>query len=61
MVDKTKDGATLAPDADARRSWLEENTEAFSAQAAWHARHPHPLSDLIVEPRKPSSWVSQDG
>ena len=51
MVHKPKDGGALTPDADARRQhWLEENALAFEAQAEWHARHPHPLSDIIVEP-----------
>lgn len=51
MVDKPKDGVALTSDADARRRyWLEENGAAFAAQAEWHARHPHPLSDIIVEP-----------
>lgn len=54
MVHKPKDGAALTPDADARRYWLEENAAAFAAQAEWHARHPHPLSDILVEPGKHS-------
>lgn len=55
MVDKPKDGASLTSDADVRRRyWLEENALAFAAQAEWHARHPHPLSDILVEPGKHS-------
>lgn len=37
--------------ADARhRQWLEDNAEAFAAQAAWHERHGHPLSGIMVGP-----------
>lgn len=36
---------------DARRkAWLEENAEAFNAQAAWHASNPHPLADIMAGP-----------
>jgi hypothetical protein len=54
MADK-KDGRALTRDADPRRRyWLEESAAAFAAQAGWQARYPHPLSDIIVEPGKPS-------
>ena len=33
-----------------RRKWLDENAEAFAAQAAWHARNGHPVSDIITAP-----------
>ncbi len=33
-----------------RREWLEENSEAFTAQAAWHDRHGHPLADILAIP-----------
>ena len=33
-----------------RRRWLEENADAFEAQAAWHARHGHPLADILAGP-----------
>ncbi len=42
--------------ASARRAqWLEENAEAFEAQAAWHERRGHPLADIISAPGG-SSW-----
>jgi len=37
--------------ADARRRrWLEDNAEAFAAQAEWHARNDHPLSGIMAGP-----------
>jgi antitoxin CcdA len=33
-----------------RRHWLEENSEAFAAQSAWHERNGHPLADILVGP-----------
>ncbi len=33
-----------------RRQWLEENADAFAAQAEWHDRHGHPLADILAEP-----------
>jgi antitoxin CcdA len=37
--------------ADARRTqWLEENAQAFAAQAAWHEQHGHPLADILLAP-----------
>jgi antitoxin CcdA len=33
-----------------RRRWLAENAEAFAAQADWHARHGHPLADILAGP-----------
>lgn len=35
--------------------WLHQNAEAFSAQAAWHERHGHPLADIMSAPGG-SSW-----
>ena len=53
MVDKQKDGTARTSDADTRRLyWLEENALAFAAQAEWHERHPHPLSEILVQPGK---------
>lgn len=44
--------------ADARRrKWLDENAEAFAAQAEWHERNGHPLADIIASPGK-TSWTS---
>lgn len=37
--------------AEARRQrWLEENAEAFAAQAEWHARNAHPLAEIMAGP-----------
>lgn len=33
-----------------RRQWLQQNAEAFAAQAAWHDRNGHPLADIISSP-----------
>jgi antitoxin CcdA len=38
-----------------RRRWLEENAEAFAAQAEWHARNGHPLADILAFPGR-TSW-----
>lgn len=51
MVHKPKDDAALTPDVDPRRYWLEENAAAFAAQAAWNARHPHPLAEILIDPK----------
>ena len=33
--------------------WLQQNAEAFAAQAAWHERHGHPLADIMSGPGGP--------
>jgi len=33
-----------------RRQWMEENAQAFAAQAEWHERNGHPLADIMVGP-----------
>ena len=38
-----------------RRRWLEENADAFAAQAEWHARNGHPLADILASPGR-TSW-----
>jgi antitoxin CcdA len=44
--------------AEARRhQWLDENADAFVAQAEWHERNGHPLADIIASPGG-SSWKS---
>lgn len=35
--------------------WLQQNAEAFAAQAAWHERHGHPLADIMTTPGS-ASW-----
>jgi len=42
--------------AEARhKKWVAENTDAFAAQADWHAHNGHPLAEIIVGPGG-SSW-----
>ncbi len=36
-----------------RAQWLNESAAAFSAQAAWHEKHGHPLADIIFGPLAP--------
>lgn len=44
------------PVAQARQSqWLEQNADAFAAQAAWHDRNGHPLADIMSGPGR-STW-----
>lgn len=50
MTDKPKNCAAAGREVDARL-WLEENAPAFAAQADWHARHPHPLAEILIDPR----------
>ena len=38
-----------------RRKWLEENAEAFTAQAKWHSENGHPLADILASPSR-ASW-----
>lgn len=38
-----------------RRKWLDENADAFAAQAEWHERNGHPLADIIASPGR-ASW-----
>jgi antitoxin CcdA len=38
-----------------QKQWLNQNAEAFAAQAAWHERHGHPLADIISAPGG-ASW-----
>ena len=33
-----------------RRQWLDENSHAFAAQAAWHERNEHPLAEIMTSP-----------
>ncbi len=38
-----------------RRRWLKGNAAAFTAQAAWHEHHDHPLADILAGPGG-STW-----
>jgi antitoxin CcdA len=33
-----------------QRQWLEENAEAFAAQARWHEVNGHPLAEIMAGP-----------
>ena len=35
--------------------WLQQNAEAFAAQAAWHERHGHPLANIMSAPGR-TTW-----
>lgn len=55
-VSAVADAALQRAVAEARRSaWLEENAEAFAAQADWHAREGHPLAEILAAPGK-ATW-----
>lgn len=55
-VSALADAALRQAVTDARRKkWLEENAKAFAAQANWHERNGHPLTDIIVAPGA-GSW-----
>lgn len=50
-VSALADAALQLAIANARRSkWLDENAEAFAAQAAWHESHGHPLTEIMTSP-----------
>ena len=38
-----------------RQAWLEENAEAFAAEAEWIERNGHPLAEIMVGPNA-ASW-----
>ncbi len=39
------------------QQWLKVGSNAFAAQAAWHEKNGHPLTDIIAGPGK-SSWTA---
>jgi antitoxin CcdA len=42
--------------AEARQQhWLNQNADAFAAQAAWNERHGHPLAEIFAAPGG-TSW-----
>ena len=50
-VSAVAETALLSAIASARNEqWLDDNADAFAAQADWHARHGHPLADIIASP-----------
>lgn len=57
-VSAVAETALIKAVAEARRKkWLAENADAFAAQSEWHARHGHPLADIIAAPGG-TSWTS---
>jgi antitoxin CcdA len=40
-----------------QQRWLQENADAFVAQANWHERNGHPLAEIMAGPAR-SSWNS---
>ena len=55
-VSAVAEAALKSAVAQARQTqWLEENAQAFVAQAAWHERNGHPLAEIISSPGG-SSW-----
>lgn len=55
-VSAVAEAALKSAVASARQAhWLQQNAEAFAAQAAWHERHGHPLADIISAPGG-ASW-----
>jgi antitoxin CcdA len=50
-VSALAEAALLKAIAEARdKKWVEENTDAFAAQADWHERNGHPLAEIIAAP-----------
>lgn len=48
-VSAVAEAALKSAVAEARRQhWLQENADAFAAQAAWHERHGHPLAEILA-------------
>lgn len=57
-VSAVADAALREAIAEARRQrWLEDNAEAFAAQADWHDRNGHPLAAIITGPGQ-GTWTS---
>ncbi len=55
-VSAVADRALRQAVAEARRNrWLEDNAEAFAAQADWHERNGHPLANILVSSAA-ASW-----
>lgn len=57
-VSAVADAALRQAVAEAKqRRWLDENAEAFAAQAAWHEKNGHPLADILASPGK-VTWTA---
>ncbi|WP_322895905.1 MULTISPECIES: type II toxin-antitoxin system CcdA family antitoxin [unclassified Yoonia] len=55
-VSAVAETALIKAVADARREkWLADNAKTFAAQSDWHARHGHPLADIMTAPGG-TSW-----
>lgn len=57
-VSAVAEAALVRAIAEARRKrWLDENADAFAAQARWHESNGHPLAEIMAGPGG-SSWTS---
>jgi antitoxin CcdA len=57
-VSAVAEAALVQAIAEARRErWLEENADAFVAQARWHEDNGHPLAEIMTGPGG-ASWTS---
>lgn len=55
-VSAVAEAAILGAVAEARRrQWLDDNADAFAAQAEWHQRNGHPLGAIIAAQGR-TSW-----
>ena len=55
-VSAVAEAALKSAVASARHAqWLQQNADAFAAQAAWHESHGHPLADIMCAPGG-ASW-----
>jgi len=57
-VSAVADAALRRAVSEARRcQWMDENAQAFAAQAQWHERNGHPLADILAGPAG-TTWKS---
>ena len=57
-ISAVAEAALVQAIAEARQKrWLEENADAFAAQARWHESKGHPLAEIMTGPGG-SSWTS---
>ncbi|MDJ1007864.1 MAG: type II toxin-antitoxin system CcdA family antitoxin [Paracoccaceae bacterium] len=50
-VSAVAEAALVKAIAEARQQrWLQENADAFAAQASWHERNGHPLAEIMSGP-----------
>jgi antitoxin CcdA len=57
-ISAVAEAALVKAIAEARQQrWLEENADAFAAQARWHESNGHPLAEIMTGPGG-ASWTS---